>query len=109
MLNRSLGEQATDLAGANLLRTDLRGVDLREVIGLRPEQIERAIVDENTKLPGYATGGENIGQISPPGSQRETSSPLPCARRTVSTLRPPTTTAGCLKETGGFKRRRRSR
>lgn len=38
---------------ANLNGTDLRGVDLRRVVGLEPAQIIHAVVDETTLLPEY--------------------------------------------------------
>ena len=43
----------TNFAGATLVRTVLRGVDLRGVVGLTTGQIEEAIIDENTRLPEY--------------------------------------------------------
>jgi len=43
----------TDLAGANLEDSDLRGVDLRDSLGLTREQIDTACTDSTTKLPDY--------------------------------------------------------
>ena len=45
--------QATNLTDAILIRTDLRGVDLCDVIGLERAQIDQAIIDEKTTLPDY--------------------------------------------------------
>ena len=41
----------TDVTGACFAGADLRGADLRHVIGLTPEQINTAVVDESTLLP----------------------------------------------------------
>ena len=52
------GEQLEDanltgagLSGANLSGANLSGVDLSEVIGLTPEQIRKARIDDRTVLP----------------------------------------------------------
>ena len=42
-----------DLDGANLEGADLRGTDLTGATGLTRSQIESALTDEKTKLPGY--------------------------------------------------------
>jgi hypothetical protein len=41
------------LSGANLRRTNLKGADLRAATGLSSEQLEQAIVDDDTQLPDY--------------------------------------------------------
>lgn len=38
---------------ANLQGAQLQGVDLSGAIGLRPQQIESAVIDEKTRLPDY--------------------------------------------------------
>ncbi|MBC8870657.1 MAG: pentapeptide repeat-containing protein [Planctomycetes bacterium] len=40
-----------DISAANLTRTDLRGTDLTAVKNLRPQQIDSAFIDSETKLP----------------------------------------------------------
>ena len=42
-----------DLRGANLWGADLRGANLNRAIGITCEQIESAVIDENTVLPDY--------------------------------------------------------
>ncbi|MBN2090817.1 pentapeptide repeat-containing protein [candidate division KSB1 bacterium] len=42
-----------DFSGANLTQADFSGVDLTSCIGLTKEQIEKARIDKNTKLPDY--------------------------------------------------------
>jgi len=46
-------DSATDVTGACFEGADLRGVDLREVVGLTMDQIRGAIVDETTLIPEY--------------------------------------------------------
>ena len=48
---------------ANLQGAQLQGVDLSGAIGLRPQQIESAVIDEKTRLPDY---------LRPPGRGRST-------------------------------------
>ena len=52
-MDDSINDTATDVTGACFQGADLRGVDLREVVGLTSEQIRDAIIDEQTQLPGY--------------------------------------------------------
>jgi uncharacterized protein YjbI with pentapeptide repeats len=42
--------QEANLKGADLTRADLRGADLRQAIGLTKEQLNSAIIDDNTQL-----------------------------------------------------------
>ena len=42
---------STDVSGACFVGADLRGADLRGVIGLTREQLEEAILDDTTQLP----------------------------------------------------------
>jgi hypothetical protein len=53
VFTHSAADGPTDLTGAILVDTDLRGVDLRGVIGLIPRQVKQALIDEYTRLPHY--------------------------------------------------------
>ncbi len=46
-------DTATDVTGACFEGADLRGVDLRQVVGLTIDQIRGAIVDQTTLLPEH--------------------------------------------------------
>ncbi len=48
---------------ANLQGAQLQGVDLSGAIGLRPQQVELAVIDEKTRLPDY---------LRPPRKERST-------------------------------------
>ena len=51
MEQRTSGAEGANLEGAILDGADLRGVDLSQVMGLTPQQLTTAIVDETTILP----------------------------------------------------------
>ncbi len=53
MIRQFACSQTADFTRARLNGADLRGADLRCVVGLEPEQIKLAIIDETTKLPAY--------------------------------------------------------
>ena len=49
----TMQDTATNVSDACFEGADLRGVDLREVVGLTIDQVRGAIVDETTQLPDY--------------------------------------------------------
>ena len=50
---QEIRESATDVTGACFEGADLRGVDLRQVVGLTVDQIRGAIIDQTTLLPEH--------------------------------------------------------
>ncbi|MEM8680882.1 MAG: pentapeptide repeat-containing protein [Planctomycetota bacterium] len=51
MGQKTTTSERTNLEGTILDGADLRGVDLSQVMGLTPQQLATAIVDETTILP----------------------------------------------------------
>ena len=49
----------TDLTGANFRRSDIRGADFRNSVGLTQAQVNSAISDETTRLPDRLSGGQD--------------------------------------------------
>ncbi|MFA4904300.1 MAG: pentapeptide repeat-containing protein [Desulfobaccales bacterium] len=58
------------LEGTDLLETHLEGADLRGAMGLTPEQLAQAIIDEKTILPDYLQEETQEGK-GPEGGQEE--------------------------------------
>ncbi|MFC1491953.1 pentapeptide repeat-containing protein [Nitrospinota bacterium] len=55
------------LSGTDLRETDMKGADLSDTTGIAKEQIDSAVIDENTRFPSYIW--KDMELKDPPRSQ----------------------------------------